>query len=466
METCVIPALDRPAVELTVVDVYDIAAVLGQDFERLIDTFGCESVVGVVPKVVRVLELLEVLVCRGAAAQEAEELRRELDRLRQERIERLRQERKHQEELELVEDLWKAEVQDLLTQITHLKAENKRLVQSLPLRESSIVEEDAGKQDDMSENERQATKKLQDLVDKQREEIRAKDQELTLKNKDFEAVHMQQQRLLRVNQDLRHRIEVMEAQGKALIQQRVELEVAGQAQRQQLGSLQLEVTKLKRELQGWELEREVTDVIGPSLKTSGMSSPAKMDSSAVPPSNSIIKPSSVWAECGGDPDFLASCFEFVETSSPLPTSSNIEKSSPLPVSSSTEKNNGVDVDEALFLISTETEPDEESDMQDEGSDEPHFTLQELRDVLQERNELKAQVFMLQEELAYYKTEEFEDDTDSTVFTPASSPCSASNDQPESGIRHLIFTAIMPMVAAGLISDDPTLMPIRRLLSST
>ena len=31
-----------------------------------------------------------------------------------------------------------------------------------------------------------------------------------------------------------------------------------------------------------------------------------------------------------------------------------------------------------------------------------FTLQELRDVLLERNELKAQVFVLEEELAYYK----------------------------------------------------------------
>lgn len=33
---------------------------------------------------------------------------------------------------------------------------------------------------------------------------------------------------------------------------------------------------------------------------------------------------------------------------------------------------------------------------------PRFTLQELRDVLHERNELKAKVFMLQEEIAYYK----------------------------------------------------------------
>lgn len=96
METCVTSALDRPAAELTVMDVYDIAGLLGHEFERIIDRFGCESLVGVVHKVVRVLELLEALVSRGAAEKEAEELRRELDRLRQERSDRHMRERKHQ----------------------------------------------------------------------------------------------------------------------------------------------------------------------------------------------------------------------------------------------------------------------------------------------------------------------------------------------------------------------------------
>lgn len=96
METCVTSSLDRPAAELTVTDVYDIAAGLGQEFERVIDRFGCESLVGVVPKVVRVLELLEALVSRAAAGHEAEELRRELDRLRQERSDRFAQDKRHQ----------------------------------------------------------------------------------------------------------------------------------------------------------------------------------------------------------------------------------------------------------------------------------------------------------------------------------------------------------------------------------
>lgn len=40
----------------------------------------------------------------------------------------------------------------------------------------------------MSERERQVMKKLKEVVDKQRDEIRAKDRELVLKNEDVEAV--------------------------------------------------------------------------------------------------------------------------------------------------------------------------------------------------------------------------------------------------------------------------------------
>lgn len=53
--------------------------------------------------------------------------------------------------------------------------------------------------------------------------------------------------------------------------------------------------------------------------------------------------------------------------------------------------------------SSEEEPVEDKDNpEEEESGKPRFTLQELRDVLHERNELKAQVFVLQEELTYYK----------------------------------------------------------------
>lgn len=88
-------ALEKNVADLTVMDVYDIAAVVGQEFERIIDQYGCEALARLMPKVVRVLEILEVLVSRNSISPETEELRLELDRLRLERMDRLEKERKH-----------------------------------------------------------------------------------------------------------------------------------------------------------------------------------------------------------------------------------------------------------------------------------------------------------------------------------------------------------------------------------
>ncbi|KAG9342568.1 hypothetical protein JZ751_015991 [Albula glossodonta] len=71
---------------------------------------------------------------------------------------------------------------------------------------------------------------------------------------------------------------------------------------------------------------------------------------------------------------------------------------------------------------------------------PRFTLQELRDVLHERNELKAKVFMLQEEIAYYRSEDPEDETGPSTPSPSPIPRASPrpNAQPESGIKRLVF----------------------------
>lgn len=88
-------ALEKNVADLTVMDVYDIAAVVGQEFERIIDQYGCEALSRLMPKVVRVLEILEVMVSRTSISPETEELRLELDKLRLERLDRLEKEKKH-----------------------------------------------------------------------------------------------------------------------------------------------------------------------------------------------------------------------------------------------------------------------------------------------------------------------------------------------------------------------------------
>ncbi|XP_051888329.1 RILP-like protein 1 isoform X2 [Pristis pectinata] len=376
-------ALDKAPTDLSVTDVYDIAALVGQEFERIIDAFGCDAIAKLLPKVVRVLEMLEELVSRNRSNPELEELRLELGRLRLERTERIEKERKHQQELVLVEDVWRGEAQDLLSQIAQLQEENKQLMMNLSHKDTHLTEEEILKQEaGMSERERLVMKKLKEVVDKQRDEIRAKDRELTLKNEDVEALQLQQNRLMRINHELRHKVTVIDAQGKGLIEQKVELETTLQTKEQEMGNMRLEIGKLRERFQGQPTQN-------------------------------------------GEQEGKTEALSEEELQS----------------------------DKMLADLNDLNDPNR-----------PRFTLQELRDVLHERNELKAKVFLLQEEMAYYRSEEQEESSGSSNSLPSPPLQPRAATQPESGIRRLIFTAIMPMVAAGLIPDDPTLQPIRRLVS--
>lgn len=299
---------------------------------------------------------------------------------------------------------------------------------------------------EVSEKEKEVLERLKELVEKQRDEIRSKEHELTLRSHDIEALQLQQSRLMKMNQDLRHRLTLLETQGKALVQQRSELEAVAQARLQELGALRQEVSRLQRELQDMEMDRleersHMTSGLSTTTSSPTAEGPLTVEAS-LPAPHSEDKVSSVWVECAGDPEFLANCFEKEPR-----------------IRAACEED-----DSALMLLDRSgvgTDGDTDSDGQE---DSPRFTLEELRDVLHERNQLKAQVFLLQEELAYYNTDECEEDSLCVSSSSPEEDASAAAPEPESGIRKLIFTAIMPMVAAGLISDDPTLMPIRRLVS--
>ncbi|XP_061763829.1 RILP-like protein 1 isoform X5 [Nerophis ophidion] len=367
-------ALEKNVAELTVMDVYDIAAAVGQEFERIIDQYGCEALSRLMPKVVRVLEILEVMVSRHSIGPETDQLRLELDKLRLERTERAEKEKKHRKEMELVEDVWRGEAQDLLSQIALLQEENQSLLNNMSSRDP-MTEEDLQRHQGMSERERQVMKKLKEVVDKQRDEIRAKDRELTLKNEDIEALQQQQARLMKINHDLRHKMWMVEAQGKALIEQKVELEAGAQTRGQEVGALRQEVARLRERLRG-------SPPAGDAAPRTA--SPAQQEDMCDDDMSAVYKYFTKEAQC------------------------------------EEEEEEGV----------------EETDPRD--PNRARFTLQELRDVLHERNELKAKVFMLQEELTYYKSEETQDDMISSSPSPSPELRSRSRSslQPESGIKRL------------------------------
>lgn len=76
-------------------------------------------------------------------------------------------------------------------------------------------------------------------------------------------LQQQQNRLMKINHDLRHKITVVEAQGKALIEQKVELEAFAQARQQELTSLRQEVARLRERLQGEKKSPETEEPPAP-----------------------------------------------------------------------------------------------------------------------------------------------------------------------------------------------------------
>lgn len=68
---------------------------------------------------------------------------------------------------------------------------------------------------------------------------------------------------MKINHDLRHKISVVEAQGKALIEQKVELEASAQTRGQEVAALRQEAARLRERLQG-ELPGEEAVALPPS----------------------------------------------------------------------------------------------------------------------------------------------------------------------------------------------------------
>lgn len=70
------------ATDLTTADVYEEASLIGQDIEKIIERFGHDAVMDLMPKVIRVLEKLELVVGEKEASRlEIAELKLENERL-------------------------------------------------------------------------------------------------------------------------------------------------------------------------------------------------------------------------------------------------------------------------------------------------------------------------------------------------------------------------------------------------
>ncbi|XP_074535002.1 RILP-like protein 1 [Halichoeres trimaculatus] len=298
---------DRTFSVLTVDDVYEIAKLIGTEVEKLIDSCGKDSVVGLVPKIVKVLELLESFASRNHAHKlREEELLKTFETIQlQQQKKRVGKESeegndKHEIlELQQKEQQWRRRCEELQVQVQQLQEDREELQCRL---KGSHAHEDR-----VQRQEREVMLKLKEVVDKQRDELRAKVQEITTISKEVEALQEQLERFMKMNAELRHKQNVLQAQLKSTVERKADMEA-----------------DLK------EKSKEIENLL------------AQLDR----------------------------------------TNSN----HPLSLSHAAR-------------VSAKKQTTDQKD-----PDQPCFTKKEVRDILFERNELKTNLFLVQEELNYYQRE--------------------------------------------------------------
>nr|XP_020455833.1 rab-interacting lysosomal protein-like isoform X2 [Monopterus albus] len=202
------------------------------------------------------------------------------------------------EELQQKEQQWQTRCEELQAQVQHLQVDMEELQSRL---EGSHAQEDR-----VQRQEREVMLKLKQVVDKQRDDLRAKVQEITTISKEVEALQEQLDRFMKMNAELRHKQNVLQAQLKSTVERKTDMEADLKEKTKEIENL---LTQLDR------------------------------------------------------------------------TNSNCPSSPSQPAY------------ESLEQLASQKDPDK-----------PCFTKKEVRDIIFERNELKTNLFLVQEELSYYQRE--------------------------------------------------------------
>ncbi|KAL0118223.1 hypothetical protein PUN28_009106 [Cardiocondyla obscurior] len=237
------------ASDVSVVDVYDIASEIGKECEKLIDLFGVESVTNLMPKVINALELLENLATKNERENTmVQELSAKISQLESDKIGKAEDRQRFEKELEQIEEHWRQESRDLVAMVTRLQEENRRLAGAL--QESRSDSQYSSKQTTITASQEVDVAVLQHLrsmIDKQRDQIRARDRELSQKTAEIENLSAQVEKLTVLGRELKRKQRQAQMQARGLVEERADFLAQLQDQNRELINLRGRLGMAKKE---------------------------------------------------------------------------------------------------------------------------------------------------------------------------------------------------------------------------
>nr|CAH8856375.1 unnamed protein product [Trichobilharzia regenti] len=309
------------------------------------------------PKVISVLEELEDFATKfESEGREIITLQTAVHRLELEKLDRKEDQNRHKKELEQIEETWHSEVQELLQLIEKLKEENKQLKDAIEDKETSSSQSPVptSSGNSTSVEEIQLMIRLKEIIDRQKIQIRALRQQLAQKHVDLDAMQQQATRLAKLNATLRRKHFVSKRQADQLRDEKVNLETLLSTKEQEIKQMKEHVYHTNNN------SGTTTTTYNNNNNNNGNANDENISDSPLcaDMSKSLI------AELIS-PDTPPGQL----TEEQLVERLNIEGK----------------------MIVDKHDPNR-----------PHFTLQELRNVLTERNELKSRLIEVEEELLVYK----------------------------------------------------------------
>jgi len=237
--------------EYSLTDIYEDAAVIGSELEKIISNYGSEVLKDLMPKVINVLELLENLTIKNEREnEELTELRMRCQCLEAEKAQRLNEREKFEKELEEIEEKWKQETLKLISMVNKLKEDNKRLNDSL--NESDFL--NTSKQNEqfvIKQEELDYIRQIKEENMKLKESLRFKEKEIEQKQTDNEALQSQVDSLSSTMLNFRRKQILGQNQIEKLLKTKTDLECQLTEKQQELGELkqQMHINNISSEEQ-------------------------------------------------------------------------------------------------------------------------------------------------------------------------------------------------------------------------
>ncbi|XP_032526558.1 RILP-like protein homolog isoform X6 [Danaus plexippus] len=233
--------------EVTVVDVYDMASDIGKECEIIIEKYGPEAVTALLPKVINALELLENLAVRNEKENQAlNELTAKISQLENDKIEKAEYRQRFEKEIEAIEEQWRTESAELVTAVARLQDENKRLRRTINSpADGEFWKWTSAPPSPAREHDQEVLSRLSSTAEKQRATLRHQELQLQEKQQLIDSLTNQVEKLAQVSRDLRRKHKQLQNQMRLVCEERTELTAIVQSQQRDITALQKSDAKNK-----------------------------------------------------------------------------------------------------------------------------------------------------------------------------------------------------------------------------